>query len=72
MEDFNRQQEKRKFFEFVEVIEQRVNDIGAQKGSTARSGDAVIERLYKSSGGKADKVTEEDIASAFDDVDKRD
>lgn len=72
MEDLDRQERKRKFFEFVGSTEERVSDIGARKGSTVRSAQAVTRRLFEATGGDAGKVTDEDIAKAFDEVDKTD
>ena len=72
MEDFSRQQEKKKLFEFEEVIEERVTDVGAQKGATMRQAQNVTQRLFERFSGDASKVTDEDIASAFDTLDKTD
>jgi hypothetical protein len=70
MDDLTRQLEKRKFFEFVEAIEERVGSVAEQKGSTYRRAQAVTRRLFESSGGDVGKVTDEDISKAFDDIDK--
>ena len=70
MEDANRQLERRKFFEFAEAIAQRVSEIAAKRGSTARSADVVVEDLFKSLGGDATKVTDDQIEEAFDRTDK--
>ena len=64
------QEEKRKFFEFVEAIEQRVNDIGTNKGSKMRSADAVVEHLFQLSNGGPTKVTDAKISTIFDDMDR--
>lgn len=72
MEDLNRREQKRKFFEFAEATEERVGNIAEQKGSTYRRAQKVTRRLFESSGGDATKVTDDDIARAFDDVDKTD
>lgn len=69
MEDPNREQEKKRFFEFAEAIEERVGGIAAQKGSTYRRAQAVTRRLFQSSGGDVTKVTDENISKALDDVD---
>ena len=71
MEDFRKQAENKKFFDFADAISKRVNDIGVKRGSTARSSDVVIERLYESVDGDAGKVTDEEIVEAFDAIDKK-
>jgi hypothetical protein len=71
MEDINREQRSRKFFEFAEAMVPRVSEIAAKKGSTARSADVVVEDLFKSSGGDSSIVTDDEIAAAFDAADKQ-
>jgi len=70
MEDVNRQEQKRKFFEFAEAIVPRVSEIAAKRGSTGRSADVVVEDLFKSLGGDATKVTDDQIEEAFERIDK--
>ena len=70
MEEFERKNEKERFRKFNEVIEQRVADIGAGRGTTMRSAQAVIRRLFTSSEGDATKVTDDDIRDVFDVVDQ--
>ena len=70
MDRFTRPEHK-KFFDFADAIEERVNDITVKRGSTARSAQSVISRLFESTDGDASKVTDDDIGKAFDVVDKR-
>jgi hypothetical protein len=58
-----------KFFDFVDKIMQRVNDIGAEKNSTIRAAQAATEKVYEATSGDVAKVTDKMIASTFDEVD---
>ena len=64
-----RDPESRKFFAFADKITRRVSDIGRDKKSTVRSAQRVVEVLHEATNGEADKVTDEMIASTFDEVD---
>ena len=56
----------KKFFRFQDAIGQRLNDIGAAKGSTIRTAQGVGENIYKATGGDASKVTDEMISQEYD------
>ena len=73
MENWNNDpsDEKRKRYEaFKEATRQRVTDIGVGKGSNVRSAQEATRRLFEATGGDSDKVTDQMIADAFDDIDK--
>jgi len=73
MEDWDEDagDEKRKQYEaFRDATAQRVSDIGTSKGSNVRSAQVVTRRLFESTGGDATKVTDDDIAKAYDEIDK--
>lgn len=58
------------FRAFREVIKQRVHDIAVTSGSTIRRAQAVERRLFDAFNGEASKVTDDDISTAFDAIDK--
>jgi hypothetical protein len=70
MEDFKQRPENKRYFDFADAIAKRVNVVGARRGTTGRSAQDVVDRLFRSSDGDASKVTDEDIDQAFDAVDK--
>lgn len=71
MENGENSDRKEKFKRFAEAIEDRVGDIGANRGTTGRTASTVIEYLFTKSSGNSIDIRDEDIEDAFDVVEKR-
>ena len=59
----------KEYQKFNAIVRERVSRIGAEKGSTIRSAQAVVERLFEATKGDASLVTDDDIARNFADID---
>ncbi len=58
--------EGREFRKFQEAVSPLVNAIGKERQSTMKTAQSVVDRLYKATGGDATKVTEDDVARAYE------
>ena len=65
----NIENQLKEYQKFNAAIRERVSQIGADKGSTDRTGQAVVERLFKDTKGDVTLITDDDIAKHFTDID---